>query len=49
MDIKSHFSFLKLFHCIKGVGRPAKPGEFDEDWINDRAPKEYREKITAMM
>jgi hypothetical protein len=48
MEIKTHFSFLKLYHAIKGVGRPAKPGEFDEEWINKEAPKEYKENIESL-
>ena len=29
MEIKTHFSFLKLFNTIKGITKPCKPGEFD--------------------
>ena len=30
MEIKTQFSFLKLFNTIKGVTKTAKPGEFDD-------------------
>ena len=34
MDIKTQFSFLKLFNTIKGVLKPAKEGEYDADPLN---------------
>ena len=36
MDIKTNFSFLKLFNTIKGVSKPAKPGEADPDWLLEK-------------
>ena len=45
MDIKTHFSFLKLFNTIKGVAKPAKPGEFDEDWLEDPKVKQTKERF----
>ena len=45
MDIKTHFSFLKLFNTIKGVGKPAKPGEFNEDWLKDPKVKETKARF----
>lgn len=42
MEIKTHFSFLKLFNTIKGVAKPAKEGEFDEHWLSD--PKVIKTK-----
>lgn len=42
MEIKTHFSFLKLFNTIKGVAKPPKEGEFDEHWLND--PKVLKTK-----
>ena len=44
MDIKTHFSFLKLFNTIKGVCKPAKPGEFDENWLKDPKVKKLKQK-----
>ena len=49
MEMKTHFSFLKLYNVIKGVGKPAKEGEYDEEWINTKAPKAYRENIQNMI
>ena len=34
MDIKTQFSFLKLFNTIKGVMKPVKEGEYDADPLN---------------
>ena len=42
MEIKTHFSFLKLFNTIKGVAKPPKEGEFDEHWLDD--PKVLKTK-----
>ena len=42
MDIKTHFSFLRLFNTIKGVAKPAKPGEFDTEWLNDPKVKKTK-------
>ena len=45
MDIKTHFSFLRLFNTIKGVAKPAKPNEFDTEWLNDPKVKKTKEKF----
>ena len=45
MDIKTQFSFLKLFNTIKGVGRTAKEGEADVNYLEKRASKKEREKF----
>jgi len=37
MEIKTQFSFLKLFNTIKGVGKPAKEGEYDPNYLKSRA------------
>ena len=50
MDIKTQFSFLKLFNTIKGVGKPAKEGEYDDQWLNTpemRAKKAKFDKFLA--
>ena len=49
MDIKTHFSFLKLFNTIKGVGRPAKEGESDEHWLNDPKVKKEKQRYDTFM
>lgn len=30
MEMKTHFSFLKLYNVLKGVGKPAKEDELDD-------------------
>lgn len=42
MDIKTQFSFLRLFNTIKGVTKPVKAGEFDADPLKD--PKVLKKK-----
>ncbi len=49
MDIKTHFSFLKLFNTIKGVGKPEKPGGFDENWLNDPKVKATKAKFDSFL
>lgn len=44
MDIKTQFSFLKLFNTIKGVAKAAKPGEFDQEYLKKKASKKERER-----
>ena len=48
MEITTRFSFLKLYHSIKGIGRPCKPDEVDENWLDQKAPKKLKEKMTAL-
>lgn len=40
-EIKVNFSFLKMFNTIKGIYKPHKEDDYDENWLEERAnPKE---------
>ena len=47
MDLKVHFSFLKLFNHLKGVSKPLPLEEVDLDWLKKRADKKTRERYRA--
>ena len=49
MEIKTHFSFLKLFNTIKGITKPCKPGEYDANWLNDPKVKKTKERFDIFL
>ena len=48
-EIKTQFSFLKLFNTIKGVSKPAKEGEYDTEWLNDPKVTERKRQFDKFL
>ena len=40
----SNISFMVLFNHVKGIHKPHKPEEVDENWLKDPANKKDKEK-----
>lgn len=40
----ANISFQVLFNHVKGIHKPSKEGEYDEDWINTRASQKEKDK-----
>lgn len=36
-----------MFNHIKGIHKPMKEGEFDEDWLKNKATKQEKDKWNA--
>ena len=49
MEIKTHFSFLKLFNTIKGVTKPVKEGEYDADPLSHPSVVKTKKKFDAFL
>ena len=37
-------SFLKMMNYTKGLNKPVKPEELEEDWLEKKAPEPIRKK-----
>jgi len=45
MDLKIHFSFLKLFNHLKGVSKPMPADQYDLEYLKKKADKKTKEKF----
>jgi len=45
MDIKTNFSFLKLYNTIKGVTKAVPEDARDVNWLEKRAGEEKKKRF----